>query len=298
MEVLKIILLVIAYSLGISTLIVQIVCYLKDMEYKETIFLTISFLLVIIAATIHNLIHFESEVLLKTQSIITSILIVLLAISIPINIHKERIDKFRLLRNKIVIAVGIIILIITGLLNLMYSQEASIIISGLFLILSITYSMVFILFTKPQILIQKREKTERILAIIILSILVVTLLFFITSPIKDILIIAEQKGTYSLALICIILSLSKLPDDIKKLSRHEIQVEIHESKLQQFNISQREHEVILLLIKGKAYKEIASDLFISLSTVKSHVSNIYKKMDVRNRLELSNMIKESSHSPE
>jgi len=292
MEILKIILLIIAYSLGIATLIVQIVCYLKDLEYKETIFLTISFLLVIIAATIHNFIHFESVAFLKTQSIITSILIVLLAISIPINIHKERIDKFRLLRNKFVIAIGILILIITSSLNLLYSQKVSIIIVGLFLILSIIYSMIFIFFTKPQILIQKREKTERIIAAIVLFVLAVTILFFLTYPIKDILTIAEQKGTYSLALICIILSLSKLPDDIKKLSRHEVQVEIHENKLQQFSISQREHEVILLLIKGKAYKEIASDLFISLSTVKSHVSNIYKKMDVRNRLELSNMIKQ------
>ena len=48
-------------------------------------------------------------------------------------------------------------------------------------------------------------------------------------------------------------------------------------------LSSRENEILNLIIAGKSNKEIASDLFISLPTVKTHVSNIYKKMGVQSR---------------
>jgi len=53
METVKLIFLVTAYSLGVATFIIQIVCYLKNIEYKETILLILAFLLVIISYTIH-----------------------------------------------------------------------------------------------------------------------------------------------------------------------------------------------------------------------------------------------------
>jgi len=90
------------------------------------------------------------------------------------------------------------------------------------------------------------------------------------------------------------LTLTKIPADIKKLTRREIKISINESHLHLLGITQREQEVLLLLIKGKEYKEIATELFISLPTVKTHVSNIYSKAKVRNRLELSNLIRYSA----
>ncbi len=45
----------------------------------------------------------------------------------------------------------------------------------------------------------------------------------------------------------------------------------------------KEKEVLLLLAKGKSNREIASLLFISDSTVKTHVSNILKKLEVNDR---------------
>jgi DNA-binding CsgD family transcriptional regulator len=58
-------------------------------------------------------------------------------------------------------------------------------------------------------------------------------------------------------------------------------------QLSGFNISQREAEIIGLILRGFSNKEIGDNLFISLETVKKHVSNIYKKLGVRNRLQLS-----------
>lgn len=48
-------------------------------------------------------------------------------------------------------------------------------------------------------------------------------------------------------------------------------------------LSRREIEVLQLLADGKAYKEIAMILKISLNTVKAHVKHIYSKLDVNSR---------------
>jgi len=44
-----------------------------------------------------------------------------------------------------------------------------------------------------------------------------------------------------------------------------------------FSLSERESEVLSILIRGKTYRMIGTDLFISLDTVKSHIRNIYRK---------------------
>ena len=51
-------------------------------------------------------------------------------------------------------------------------------------------------------------------------------------------------------------------------------------------LSKQETLVRNLILEGKSNKEIANELFISLSTVKSHITNIYGKLNVGNRREL------------
>lgn len=50
-------------------------------------------------------------------------------------------------------------------------------------------------------------------------------------------------------------------------------------------LSPREIEVLTLIKEGLSNKEIAEKLFISLSTVKTHINNIYKILEVKNRRE-------------
>lgn len=50
-------------------------------------------------------------------------------------------------------------------------------------------------------------------------------------------------------------------------------------------LSEREREILQLVSQGKSNKEIAADLFISVNTVKVHVSNIYEKIGVASRTE-------------
>ena len=63
-----------------------------------------------------------------------------------------------------------------------------------------------------------------------------------------------------------------------------------------YNISQREKEIILLLIEGKSNNYIKESLFISYHTVKNHITNIYKKLNVKNRHELIHFFLMSGNS--
>ncbi len=58
-----------------------------------------------------------------------------------------------------------------------------------------------------------------------------------------------------------------------------------------FKISSREKEVLGLIIRGLLNKEMSHELQISLSTVDFHIHNIYRKLNVQNKVELINKIK-------
>ncbi len=52
-------------------------------------------------------------------------------------------------------------------------------------------------------------------------------------------------------------------------------------------LTQREREVLRLIARGYAYKEIAKELFISIKTVETHVSAVLRKLQLSNRYELT-----------
>jgi DNA-binding CsgD family transcriptional regulator len=56
------------------------------------------------------------------------------------------------------------------------------------------------------------------------------------------------------------------------------------------NLSEREEEVSRLLIKGETNSDIGEKLYISVNTVKSHIKNIYRKLEVSNRIQLIHLI--------
>ena len=51
------------------------------------------------------------------------------------------------------------------------------------------------------------------------------------------------------------------------------------------NFTEREREVLFLLLRGLKNKEISKKLFISNHTTKAHVASIYKKLGVSNRVQ-------------
>lgn len=65
-----------------------------------------------------------------------------------------------------------------------------------------------------------------------------------------------------------------------------------EPLLNTFNLSERELEILRLISKGFRYQQIADQLFISNQTVKKHISNIFEKLHVHNKVEALNKSKD------
>ncbi len=59
----------------------------------------------------------------------------------------------------------------------------------------------------------------------------------------------------------------------------------NEDKLKQFELTEREIEVLTLISQGFKNSEMADSLFVSQNTIKTHIKNIYVKLDVKNRVE-------------
>ena len=55
-------------------------------------------------------------------------------------------------------------------------------------------------------------------------------------------------------------------------------------------LTARQKEVYDLIISGKTNKQIIAELFIEQSTLKSHINQIYKKLNIRNRNELKSKL--------
>lgn len=55
---------------------------------------------------------------------------------------------------------------------------------------------------------------------------------------------------------------------------------MHSDNTSEYNLSQREIEIMKLLSKGLSYKMVAEELFISIDTVRSYIKRIYEKLHV------------------
>jgi len=62
------------------------------------------------------------------------------------------------------------------------------------------------------------------------------------------------------------------------------------------SLTERQRDVYDLIISGKTNKEIISKLFIEQSTLKSHINQIYRKLNIKNRHELKSKINNSEIS--
>lgn len=61
--------------------------------------------------------------------------------------------------------------------------------------------------------------------------------------------------------------------------------QINTSQNESYNLSDREKQVLQLLVDGFSYKMIASEMFISIDTVRSHIKKIYEKLHVNSKSE-------------
>jgi NarL family two-component system response regulator LiaR len=72
---------------------------------------------------------------------------------------------------------------------------------------------------------------------------------------------------------------------------------INHNEVSRLNLSKREMEVLQLMADGLSNQEIASRLFVSLNTVKTHSAQIFEKMEVKRRTQAVDMAKRLSIIP-
>jgi DNA-binding NarL/FixJ family response regulator len=58
-----------------------------------------------------------------------------------------------------------------------------------------------------------------------------------------------------------------------------------ETKGEEYDLSDREKQVLQLLVNGYSYKMIAAEMFIAIDTVRSHIKKIYEKLHVNSKSE-------------
>ncbi|WP_299674766.1 response regulator transcription factor [uncultured Dokdonia sp.] len=68
--------------------------------------------------------------------------------------------------------------------------------------------------------------------------------------------------------------------------------EIDREQIDAIGLSKREYEVLLEMASGYSNKEIAEHLFVSESTIKTHVSNVLLKLDAKRRTQAIQKAKE------
>jgi two-component system, NarL family, response regulator LiaR len=72
---------------------------------------------------------------------------------------------------------------------------------------------------------------------------------------------------------------------------------LNTSLISQLELSKRELEILGLLAQGHSNQEIAGQLFVSVSTVKSHLQNLFEKLDVKRRAQAVEKAKRLSLIP-
>ncbi|MEM9337696.1 MAG: LuxR C-terminal-related transcriptional regulator [Bacteroidota bacterium] len=280
-ETIELILLILTYTILVITIFISVICYRKNLEKTETIAFMISLLLLSLSITAP--VFFQHATTSKTAGIFNLISLTLVGLTAPLNVLAERKHNIpRYVRTILYGVAGILILlIITGyFLDFLDDLDHTV---AIFLAATVVFSMTLTLLTKPQAHISHIEKSDRMLSVLFLIIVPTSLYanFFL-----------EESGyllkvDLALLLTFMLLSASKLYDDLKRLSLVQTNIKPLEQHFMNYHISPREKEIVVLLIEGKTYKSISEELHISIPTIKTHASNIYKKCGVKNRHEMT-----------
>jgi len=74
-------------------------------------------------------------------------------------------------------------------------------------------------------------------------------------------------------------------ENFESTQNQEDETDTFNKNIEQFGLTERETDVLILISQGLRNEEIANKLFLSVSTIKTHTRNIFVKLDVRNRIE-------------
>ncbi len=128
--------------------------------------------------------------------------------------------------------------------------------------------------------------------ILVFALLIVAL-FTIFKISKYSIVFGNTSIEYIIAIIAVVFFIIGIY--INKKSLHQplkSATEIDAQKIEELEISKREYEVLKGISLGLSNKEIADKLFISESTIKTHVSNLLVKLDAKRRTQAIQIAKD------
>ncbi len=290
MEILEIILYIIAYTVCVIALFLELVCYKKKIEYLETIFVTVAFLFFLITLSINLFFGINGA---EGESYPNMILfsMILLGLTTPLNTFAERQVKVpQIILYMLYVSSIILTLLVCAKIFDFFDFYTKTIIHT-FLGCSILSSMLLVRITKPEKRMLHREKSERIISLVFIILVPIAIFIEFIAPHISQLSFSDLNLSITLPLVIIGLGLSKVFDDLNRLSLFTSDNKVEAQNAKNYNLTPRETEIADLLIKGHSYVNICETLFIAMPTVKTHVSNIYKKVQVKNKIELLNALK-------
>lgn len=116
---------------------------------------------------------------------------------------------------------------------------------------------------------------------------------------------ADSTNPTVLALVIVLVTLLILPllhkhltallkDHVFLTQLYELPVSKQDAAIESFAridlLTERESEIAALLLKGRTYKMIAGELYLSENTIKTHVKNIYSKFNIKSKVELVKLL--------
>ena len=131
------------------------------------------------------------------------------------------------------------------------------------------------------------KKTILVFTLLILAII---LLFQLS---KYAIISGNLNFETTLAIIAVVFFFIGVYLNTKSLNnRKAVETEIDHQKIEDLEISHLEYEVLQAISEGLSNKEIAEKLFLSESTIKTHVSNLLVKLNAKRRTQAIQIAKE------
>ena len=272
------ILLGLTYTTLCISIFLQWVCFKRNIENIETIAFTVSLLLLIVSISLSPLFPVG-----ETSNLSTLIAMVLVSTTTFLNTWSERRHSLKIVYKRIYLALAILILIsifVTYFSGHLVVVQYFVVV---FLIASVLVSIALAQYSKPIKKYEHLEKTNKIFGGIF-SILVPSYLIFHYGFEKE---YQHFPIGFLLYLAFTLLALHKVYDDLQRLSLVNKTVDPQKQHFKNYGLTEREEEIARLLVQGITYQCISEQLFISLPTVKTHASNIYKKCNVKTRHKLT-----------
>ncbi|MFD2915066.1 response regulator transcription factor [Psychroserpens luteus] len=128
--------------------------------------------------------------------------------------------------------------------------------------------------------------------IIVFGLLILALLLLFQFS-KYAVISGDLNSEIAIALIAIVFFFIGVYLNKKSLQKKTtILGEINHKKIEDLEISKREYEVLLGISEGLSNKEIGTKLFVSESTIKTHVSNLLSKLNAKRRTQALQIAKD------